>query len=173
MLGKKMCIQQQQPGVQKRFSECVGWRVTERQVRGWEKVRPSGESLSADLPGLSFWHYYIPNLTNSGKKNNPTPCTLNPTTCTIVKPKIPRWKVVIFVVLQLQLNKKRAREGGGNPRGGKKGGGGLGRIRPNQTLCADPSSPHIKDSRELSSASSAFHCSRLGIMCFWPGTFRL
>lgn len=43
----------------------------------------------------------------------------------------------------------------------------------NQTLCADPSSPHIKDSRERSSASSAFHCSRLllGIMCFFgPGT---
>lgn len=60
---------------------------------------------------------------------------------------------------------------GGGGVGGEGFGGGLGRIRPNQTLCADPSSPHIKDSRERSSASSAFHCSRLllGIMCFfWP-----
>jgi len=47
-------------------------------------------------------------------------------------------------------------------------GGALGRIRPNQTLCADPSSPHINDSRELSSARSAFRCSRLGIMRFGP-----
>lgn len=53
-----------------------------------------------------------------------------------------------------------------HPRGGKES---VGRIRPNQTLCADPSSPHIKDSRELNSVHSAFHCSRLGIMRFGPG----
>lgn len=42
---------------------------------------------------------------------------------------------------------------------------GLGRTRPSQTFCADPSSPHIKDG----SVCPAFHCSKLGIMHFGLG----
>lgn len=113
-------------------------------------------------------------------------------TCATLKPSTPFWEVDIcsfatqpYTVGGRERKRERERkrcvlvyvsEGWEIPVVEKKVvvvvvGVGLGRIRPNQTLCADPSSPHIKDSRERSSASSAFHCSRLllGIMCFfWP-----
>lgn len=124
-----------------------------------ELEKPS-DTLSSVLTYLTLYIALHSTIANPYKT---TPAHQIPASLTTKTPRIPLYEAVIFVVLQLSLRDHRA-EGVGV--------GGweecLGRIRPNQTLCADPSSPHIKDSRELSSARSAFHCSRLGIMRFGP-----
>lgn len=81
--------------------------------------------------------------------------------------KFPRITRPYLVVLRLSLgdHKKRGKHPGG-------AGGtyeSLGRIRPKQTLLADPSGPRIRDGTELGSARSAFRCSRLRIKPFGLG----
>lgn len=120
------------------------------------------------IPKVQPLTYLMPYIPTSQIPTKLHPAHPIPASLTTKTPRIPLNKAVIFVVLQPSLGDPKG-ERKKNPRGGGNGEEELGRIRPNQTLCADPSSPHIKDSRELSSARSAFHCSRLGIMRFGPG----